>query len=305
MEKLKVIDLFSGLGGFSLGLEETGKFETVAFCENDQDCIDHLQEKFPTVPVFIDVKQINIHRQKDSESRTMYEHIDKFHSVEFSNVDMVVGGFPCTDISTANTNGKGLDGERSGLWFEFKRIIGEVRPKYAIIENVANLRSRGLGEVLKNLWKIGYNAEWQILSGYSMGSPHQRERIYIVAWRKDLPYCNPFRLWRPTSVEEKDYERVGKSNGWSKRSSCLPDVYREVGGVESSVLRATAWLSKEFHINEKRSGKAEEVRKEVVKTARAIEKIRSKRVQLIGNSLMPQAPMMIGTAIAEFEETRL
>ena len=96
-------------------------------------------------------------------------------------VDVVSGGFPCQDISVAG-NKKGLEGERSGLWTEFKRIIKEVKPRYAIIENVANLRSNGLAQVIKDLWAIGYACEWHIISARSVGAPHLRERIWIIAY---------------------------------------------------------------------------------------------------------------------------
>ena len=95
-------------------------------------------------------------------------------------VDVVSGGFPCQDISIAG-NGKGLDGERSGLWAEFKRIISEVRPKYAFVENSPALTFRGLGRVLGDLAEMGYNAKWGMLGHNQCGGMHRRERIWIVA----------------------------------------------------------------------------------------------------------------------------
>ncbi len=95
-------------------------------------------------------------------------------------VDVVSGGFPCQDISAAG-KGAGLEGERSGLWSEMSRIIGEVRPRYALVENSPVLTSRGLGVVLGDLAAMGYDARWGVLGAIDAGAPHKRERIWIVA----------------------------------------------------------------------------------------------------------------------------
>jgi len=95
-------------------------------------------------------------------------------------VDVVSGGFPCQDISVAG-KGDGLDGERSGLWSEMARIIGEVRPRYAFVENSPALTSRGLGRVLGDLAALGYDCRWGVVSAADAGAPHLRERIWIVA----------------------------------------------------------------------------------------------------------------------------
>ena len=95
-------------------------------------------------------------------------------------IDVIAGGFPCQDISVAGKQ-KGITATRSGLWKEFARLINEIKPKYAIIENVANLRSTGLISVLQDLWKIGYNAEWHCIPASAFGAPHRRDRIWIIA----------------------------------------------------------------------------------------------------------------------------
>ena len=96
-------------------------------------------------------------------------------------VDVISGGFPCQDILVANANGDGLDGERSGMWKEMARIIGEVRPQYAFIENSPMLTIRGLERVLADLAQMGFDAEWGVLSAADVGANHLRERIWIVA----------------------------------------------------------------------------------------------------------------------------
>jgi len=96
-------------------------------------------------------------------------------------VDVVSGGFPCQDISVAGS-GAGIEGERSGLWTEYARIIREVRPRFAFVENSPALTSRGLGIVLGDLAALGYDAEWSVLGASDVGAPHIRKRIWFIAW---------------------------------------------------------------------------------------------------------------------------
>jgi len=161
---MNVLDLFSGIGGFSLGLERAG-MKTVAFCEVDKKCQQVLKKHWPGVPVFDDVTTL---KGEDIEE----------------TVDVICGGFPCQDISLAG-KGAGLEGKRSGLWSEFKRLIEEIKPKYAIIENVSALRSRGLDQVLREISEIGYDAEWHCITAASIGAPHRRDRIWIVAYPRN------------------------------------------------------------------------------------------------------------------------
>jgi len=138
---LNVLDIFSGIGGFSLGLEKAG-MQTVAFCEINPFCQQILKKHWESIPVFPDVTKLT-----------------KEDFAGLSQIDVIAGGFPCQDISCAGKQ-KGIGADRSGLWKEFKRLINELRPSYAIIENVANLRGNGLITVLQDLWEIGYDAEW-------------------------------------------------------------------------------------------------------------------------------------------------
>ena len=109
-------------------------------------------------------------------------------------VDVVSGGFPCTDISAAG-KGAGIDGEASGMWREMARIIREVRPRYVFVENSPMLTSRGLGRVLGDLAAMGFDARWGVLGAADVGAPHQRDRIWIVAkWRGQLPHAQHHRI---------------------------------------------------------------------------------------------------------------
>lgn len=159
MKKLTVLDLFSGIGGFSLGLEKTGGFETVAFCEMKPHAQAVLAKNFPGVPCHSDV--------------TTYDF-------KQGEADVLTAGFPCQDISFAGI-GAGLAGARSGLYREVVRALRVVRPRYAVLENVAALLSRGLGTVLGDVAEVGYDAEWHCIPASAVGAPHRRDRIWIIA----------------------------------------------------------------------------------------------------------------------------
>ncbi len=183
MSKLKTLSLFSGVGAADLGLEATEGFETIAMCEIDTACQEVLKKHWPNVPMFEDVKQVSYHNGQLLES---YSDFVGMKSHECS-IDVVTSSFPCTDISVAGKK-KGLidkdTGEitRSGLWFETKRLVAEIRPKYLIVENVPNLLNLGMWQVLSDLDELGYNAEWQVISARDFGAPHLRKRIWIVAY---------------------------------------------------------------------------------------------------------------------------
>lgn len=165
MKKLRVLDLFSGIGGFSLGLERSGGFETVAFCEIEPYCRKVLAKHWPGVKQYDDVRTLTA----DTLRR------------DGIAVDVICGGFPCQDLSRAGT-GAGLAGERSGLWREYARLIGEIRPRFVLVENVATLLDNGMGTVLGDLAGIRYDAEWSTLSACAVGAPHMRQRVFIVAY---------------------------------------------------------------------------------------------------------------------------
>ena len=162
-----MLDLFSGIGGFSLGLERTG-MRTVAFCEIEDYPRKVLAKHWPDVPCYQDIRELTARRLEDDG---------------ITGIDLICGGFPCQDISLAG-KGAGINGERSGLWKEYARIIGEVGPRWVIIENVPALRSRGLVTVLQDLCSLGYDAEWHCIpaSDPRIGAPHHRDRIWIVGY---------------------------------------------------------------------------------------------------------------------------
>jgi len=163
---LPLLDLFSGIGGYSLGLERSGLCKTVAFCEIDPFCRKVLKKHWPEIPQYDDIREL-------TAARLAADGIERPRAI--------CGGFPCQDISVAG-RGAGLAGERSGLWREYARLIGELRPDLVLVENVSALLGRGLGTVLGDLAALGYDAEWAIISAADVGAPHERERLWIVAY---------------------------------------------------------------------------------------------------------------------------
>lgn len=143
MTKLKLLDLFSGIGGFSLGLENTGGFETVAFCEFDKHARLVLKKHWPDILIHEDVRALDAKKYRGS-------------------VDVVCGRFPCQDLSVAGKRKGITEGDRSNLYVEMLRIIGECMPRYAIFENVTGLLTgesgRWFAKFLYDLAEIGYDA---------------------------------------------------------------------------------------------------------------------------------------------------
>lgn len=161
---LTVGSLFSGIGGLDLGLERAG-MQVLWQCEIDPYCRRVLEKHWPEV--------------------TRYDDIREITGDEVGYTDVLAGGFPCQDVSTAGKRAGIKEGTRSGLWAEYARLIGEIKPRWVIIENVPGLLSvdsgRGMGTVLYDLAVRGYDAEWDCISAASVGALHRRDRIFIVA----------------------------------------------------------------------------------------------------------------------------
>lgn len=271
---MNVLDLFSGIGGFSLGLERAG-MKTVAFCEIDPKAQQVLRKHWPSVPIFSDVSTLT--------AKDIHEP-----------VDIICGGFPCQDLSTAG-RGAGLAGARSGLWYEFHRLIKEIQPKYAIIENVSALRSRGLDEVLRSLAEIGYDAEWHCIPAAAIGAAHRRDRIWIVAY--------------PQSVQRNGCDNNSRECLESKEASELGD-----GGWSQNVADSSGFRLQGQRQSEQPQHPAQIVNGEAVEsqhgrvsglwaTEPAMGRVangvsgRVDRLKQLGNAVVPQIPELIGRAI--------
>ena len=217
--------LFSGIGGIDLGFE-WAEINTVWQVEIDDYCQQLLKLRFPNAKRYKDIKEVGKHN--------------------LEKVDIISGGFPCQDISIAG-KGTGIEGARSGLWSEMHRVISELRPRFAFIENVPMLTIRGGVRVIADLAEIGYDCEWQIVGANDIGAWHRRKRIWIVAYPRNGADKAKFRPKKKTeSIQEKRRSprcsRMlnGTSNDKeilanSKRLGCAEgaEIKRELGKQES------------------------------------------------------------------------
>ena len=179
---LRLLDTFSGIGGFSYAAEHiVGGFETVAFVEREPYCQRILGKHWPNVPIYDDITTFN----------------PKPHSA-----DVICGGFPCQDISLAGKQAGIKEGTRSGLFYELMRVIRLVQPRYVVLENVAAILANGLDTVLGELAEAGFDAEWACIPASAVGACHQRDRWWLVAYSKGT------RAWehQPHSRGQRDGE---------------------------------------------------------------------------------------------------
>jgi DNA (cytosine-5)-methyltransferase 1 len=231
---LTVGSLFSGIGGIELGLEATGGFRTIWQVEIDPYCRRILEKHWPEVPKYGDITRLD--------------------PAGLERPDLLAGGFPCQDLSTAGLRA-GLSGSRSGLWREFLRLLRALRPRYVLVENVAALRylnrQRGTTEpaaiaaVLADLAGAGYDAEWTSLYAYQFGYPHSRERCFLIAYPDglglsqcfdDLPSCP--KPCRPGSLSRLDWYRCLLEE--FEQRICQPAVFRSDPGLPGRPQRLKA-----------------------------------------------------------------
>lgn len=170
-ESLNELHLFAGIGGGILG----------GLLLGHKPCCAVEIEPY--------ARKVLLQRQRDGllPAFPVWDDVRTFDGRPWRGIaDVVCGGFPCQDISCANAGGDGLDGERSGLWAEMRRIIGEVEPQIVFVENSPMLTVRGLGDVLGELASMGYDATWGVLAAENAGAPHKRERIWIMADAREI-----------------------------------------------------------------------------------------------------------------------
>ncbi len=231
---MNVLDLFSGIGGLALGLERAG-MHAAAFCEKEPYCRQVLERHWPGTPIYDDIQTLTAARLR----------------ADGVSVNAIAGGFPCQDISYAGY-GAGLAGSRSGLFFEYARLIGELGPDLVIVENVSALLDRGMGEVLGTLSDLGYHAIWDTVTACSVGLPHMRRRVFIVAYADRLNGWEGFRhsfayeyralqtLDRFESARARQRTRLANTSGLYGGANGLPFGMERNRGIGNAVAPAVA-----------------------------------------------------------------
>ncbi len=283
MNKLRVLDLFSGIGGFSLGLERTAGFKTVAFCEIEEFPRRVLAKHWPEVPCYHDVRELTA---------------DKL-AADGISVDVITGGFPCQDLSLAGKKAGMGEGTRSGLWSEIDRLIGELRPQFVIVENVANLLSGPseqpggwFGRVLGDLAERGYDAEWQNIPAGAMGAPHLRERAWIVAYPS-----------KERQSEARQFRRIELAQWLSSRGEAVifaDDRQERTQGSQPqqvSGFSAFSWCEDVRRAEDLRG--RSDLPTPLFRGGRDGIPHWVDRIGACGNAVIPQIPELIGHAILE------
>lgn len=292
--KLRVLDLFSGIGGFSLGLERTGGFETVAFCEIEDFPRRVLAKHWPGVPQYNDV-------------RTLTADVLRRDGIA---VDVITGGFPCQDLSVAGKQRGMGEGTRSGLWSEIVRLVGELRPQYVIVENVAALlagpserRGGWFGRVLGDLAECGYDAEWENIPASALGAPHRRERVWLVGYPSENDWgserSGKGSLGRNGLVSAEWVEEADKLD---RPSSDVPHPHsHNAQGQQPSSFDAQGWAGQITGSPRPLpaiGGGFWSVEPDVGRVAHGVPD-RAHRLAALGNSVVPQIPELIGRAILQ------
>ena len=295
--------LFAGINGFGLGFSWVG-IKTLWTVELDSYCRKVIAKNTPDVKIYEDIHDVGSHN--------------------LESVDIISGGFPCQDISVAGKQA-GITGRRSGLWGEMFRIIGELRPRYAVIENVANLVRLGLETVICNLACIGYDAEWQIISAADVGAPHLRKRVWIISYpqgngcgqvqrectEKLLPKNEDAQKFEGSCRNVPDtnqfdddnpgYE-TGKVRGERQEKT---EIQRHFS--DSTSQRLPDWagekMEQPYPITEFERPCGREIERDFRGMAYGVS-YRVDRLRALGNAVVPQIPEIIGRLILECENDR-
>jgi DNA (cytosine-5)-methyltransferase 1 len=262
--------LFAGIGGFDLGFERAG-FKTLWQVEIDPYAQKVLAKNFPEAERFGDIRECGSHNLKP--------------------VDVICGGFPCQDISNAGKQA-GIEGARSGLWSEYARIIGELRPKFVLVENVAALLGRGMGRVIGDLASIGYDAEWDVISAKDVGAPHLRERVWIVSYPKTQRF-----------QEAGKFRRKQPSEWISSKGEAGISPYARKERIHGSGEEQVSWLSgfswcKDVRRAEDLRGRSD-IPEPLFRGARDGVPNWVDRIGACGNAVVPQIPEMFAHRIRE------
>jgi len=284
MTTIKFGELFAGIGGIGLGLENTGEFEVAWQVEKDPYALRVLEKHWPDVP--------------------RHDDVCTFPKAEGNwDVDLITGGFPCQDISLAG-KGAGLEGARSGLFYEGIRIINTLRPRWVLLENVSALLIRGLDGVLGELAQIGYDAEWHCLpTGAVFGAPHRRDRIFILAHTNggtDRYNGNAKKKTFHVSQIDRSEGRTGLLRGASINAGIHTNTNgtRLEGNLQEEVSGIATLQRNIVRIREGLGREQWEIEPELDRVADGIPS-RIHRIRCLGNAVVPQAAQFLGEVILQ------
>jgi len=289
---LRHLDLFSGLGGFSLGLEATGGFETVAFCDIEKFSRKVLKKHWPNVKQYKDIKELTYEQIKEDT---------------LAPIDIITGGYPCQPFSVAGSQ-RGEKDKRH-LWPEMFRLVKECKPTWVIGENVSGHIKLGLDTVLQDLESEGYSVRAFSISASSIGANHQRERVWIVA-HSNLENTRQHgrrieSTWDTESIGPRTFEETERSSNSNKvnGSSEGASLVGESSDTNSQGLQRRR---SEQQLRENETERPTswdswwESEPSVGRVANGIPH-RVDRLKGLGNSLVPAIPYAIGRAILEEE----
>lgn len=264
--------LFAGIGGIDLGLERSGM--VCAFqVEINDFCQKVLSKHWPKVLRFADIRELS--------------------GADLPRVDVLAGGFPCQDLSSAGKKA-GIDGEKSGLWAEFARLVCEIRPRAVIVENVPGLLVSGMARVLGDLAELGYDAQWDSISAHSVGAPHIRDRVFIQAYCRDTDKDsrpaypvhdkNAQRLCTSCAVSDADGGELRQQRQRDRKQQRKPGavIARGYGNKRRAHTKSNYW----------------EVEPGICRVVDGLPN-RMDRNRALGNAVVPQCAEIVGRQVIE------
>ncbi len=235
MSKLKILDLCSGIGGFSLGLESTGGFETIAFCEFDPFCQKVLNKHWPEVPIYNDLKEIS---KNEETIRNIPEH------------DLICGGIPCQPFSLAGKQ-KGKEDDRH-LWPYMFKIIEQKKPTWVIVENVGGFVNVALDDVCLDLEAEGYSTQSFIIPACGVEAPHRRDRIWIIG-KRDVVDSDSTRTGHGHGEVQGQNGEVQQRNDYAESNHASEK--QDVADSRQSLVNSDSFRSHEHKEAEKESSR--------------------------------------------------
>ena len=264
--KLKLLDLFSGIGGFSLGFEKTGGFETIAFCEKDKFCQKVLAKHWNNIKIY-----------------------DEIRNLKGIQADVITGGFPCQPFSVAGKR-KGTDDDRY-LWDETLRVIADTKPKWFVGENVEGIVNISEGKVLQQIQKDleteGFKVQCLIIPASGVGAWHQRKRVWIIGCNVSNSNANLRGRWRAIKQSgENEVRRIYSS----KEEQAKDDLRSKAVGCDALSEQTKSWWQTQFEICGVPNGISYE-----------LDKDRANRIKALGNSIVPEIAYEIAKAILTAE----